>query len=379
MNDKDFNYKEKHIVFVVNTLHEGGAAKILSWLANNTIKYYKRVSIVTFFSSVTAIKLDERINVVAMENFKRTNKPSMFWRLSLVKNLRKTILDLKPDLVCSFISDVNVTSILALFFSKIPLIVAERGDPYTLSKSWKLITKILYKSSNYRIYQTDMAQYFFEKKKKAKSKIIPNPYIETGIVSPYQGKRNNVISSAGRFEYQKGFDVLLRAFRIVSTYYPDYELVIYGEGSLREYYSLMIKELKLSTKVKMPGYVSNLQEKIRGDKLFVLPSRFEGMPNALMEAMAIGIPTVSTDCTPGGPAYLTKDGTRGVLVKVDDVESLAEGIVKVISDEELSNKLSVYGQDIKNELNPEYLYQKWKEVFDGLVVTQCQNEKRKRR
>jgi glycosyltransferase involved in cell wall biosynthesis len=148
--------------------------------------------------------------------------------------------------------------------------------------------------------------------------IIPNPINPEFNVKPFSGKRRKIITSVGRLSEQKNQHVLIEAFSRIEKDFPDYELVIYGEGNLRETLENQIKTLKLENKVKLPGVKKNIKNEIYDCSLFVLPSLYEGMPNALMEAMALGLPVISTDCPCGGPRFLIHN-YNGLLVKVNNV------------------------------------------------------------
>lgn len=361
MNEKLSN---KRIVFVINTLREGGAAKILTFVANLCIESFKDVYVITTFSGESAIPLDDRINLIDLKiNIIKSIITKATWRLNLARKLRNKIKQLDPDVVCAFISDVVVNTKLALIGTKIPLIAAERGDPYTLPKVWQSLTKWAYNTCDFLVFQTEMARDFFGEEVKNKSVVIPNPYISESNEDVFQGVRKKTVVSAGRFTEQKGYDVLIKAFKNVHNKFQDYKLIIYGEGKLRGEYERLIAELNLQDSVSLPGYMTHMQSVIREDSVFVLSSRFEGIPNSLLEAMTAGVPTVSTNCTPGGPAFLTENGRRGVLVPIDDVDAIADGIIKILSNEQYAKQLSLVGIELKKELEPSNISARWMNFF----------------
>jgi len=362
------NVKNKKIIFVINTLKEGGAAKILAFVANLCTNLFETVYIITVFSGETHVSLDDRINLIDLGM--KVNKgilTKISWRFKLAKILRREILRINPDVVCAFISDVIVNTKFALLGTNIPLVAAERGDPYTLNWMWKGLTKLVYSTCDYLVFQTEMARDFFKDKVMDKSIIIANPYIYEGSQTVFRGKRKKIVVSAGRFVEQKGYDVLIRAFKKVHDCFPDYNLIIYGDGKLRGEYERLIKELNLDNYVSLPGYMAHVQNLIRECSVFVLSSRFEGIPNALIEAMTVGVPTVSTNCTPGGPAFLTDNGRRGILVPVDDVDAIANGIIRIISNEQYANELSELGLELIKELDPDHISKQWMKVFSTFV------------
>ena len=162
---------------------------------------------------------------------------------------------------------------------------------------------------------------------------------------------------------EKRFEVLIEAFYHVHKRYSDYTLIIYGRGPFLDKYKRIVSDYGLDGFVQFPGFVSNVAETIREDGIFVLSSKFEGIPNALIEALSTGIPCVATDCSPGGPAFLTKNGQNGVLVKVDDADALASSIIKLIENPNYAVMLSERGPEILNDLAPDHINSLWIKAF----------------
>ncbi|KUP05094.1 hypothetical protein Q73_13495 [Bacillus coahuilensis m2-6] len=197
------------------------------------------------------------------------------------------------------------------------------------------------------VFQTKDAMDYHGKLIAQKSTVIPNPYIRKGKpLDIYTGEREKVIATAAaRFEHKKGIDILISAFFEVHKKHPDYRLVIFGAGHLYNQYIEQIKKLKIADKVDFPGLVSDVAMAVHKSKVFVLPSRFEGVPNVLMEVMGAGVPTIASDCHPGGPRLLTDNGRSGILVPVEDVSSMAKAICRIIEDEKLEKQLSRDGMN----------------------------------
>jgi len=244
----------------------------------------------------------------------------------------------------------------------VPIIVSERCDPktrYDTSKIRKWIMQKLYPKADGFVFQTEDAMNYYLDIIGDKGIVIPNAINEDFLREPYKGLRKKKIVSAGRFTDQKNFTLLIEAFAKVSQIHSEYELVIYGDGPQRDKLQSLTKKLGISEKVKFPGYVKNFGDHIIDASLFVLSSNFEGMPNALMEAMALGLPCISTDCPAGGPRYLIKNGENGYLVKVGDVEELVGVMDRVLNDTKLQLKISNNAKSIVGSLNPEKIYSQW--------------------
>ena len=161
---------------------------------------------------------------------------------------------------------------------------------------------------------------------------------------------------------------LIKAFADVSKNFPDYKLVIYGDGSRKDEYIKLAESLGVAEKVSFPGYVTDIGGKIADASLFVLSSDYEGMPNALMEAMALGLPCISTDCPCGGPRFLIKDGVNGLLVPVGDREALGEAMRKILDSPFFALSCASNAQDICKTLAPDKIYGEWEKYITAVAA-----------
>lgn len=354
------------ITFVINTLKIGGAAKMIKYVANLAIDEFSDVSMIDMYDeNYTEKDLHPRIKVrcLGLGNINRIKRQFL-----LVSELKKSIQQENPDYVCSFIGHVNVIARLAtMYLKKIVFISAERGDPYTETYLWKRLTSWAYKKSDYCFFQLEKARDFYSEEVKEKSYVIPNPFVSKDSITPYQGERDKTIVSAGRFSPEKCYDVLINAFAKVLELYPDYKLRLYGDGPLLGKYKEMAVNLNILDKIEFPGYVKSIPNEIYKDGVFVLSSLSEGIPNSLIEAMSVGIPCISTNCTPGGPDFLMKGGERGVLIPVNDVDSMANSICKVIGDKQLADYYGTKALEIIKELDESRIGIMWKSAFKEII------------
>lgn len=348
------------ILFVVNALY-AGAGKIVLYVARECVRTGWDVTVATFYDNSIGKYHIDGVNFINLDI--PTN--SRLWRINALHVIRNAVASLHPMMVCSFVSDVAVMTRIATLGLKIRFIAAERGDPYTLPPKWVKPVKWAYAKSDFTVFQLKGAQDFFGDKIRRKSTIIPNPYSTGEDISPFEGVRKNTVVSVGRFVEQKGYDVLIKAFARFQQNHQNYKLVLYGDGPLKEELVRLSEKLDISDKVLFPGFIHNVTQRIREDGMFVLSSRFEGIPNALIEAMATGIPTVSTDCSPGGPRFLTDNGRRGALVPVDNIEKIAEEMSLIADDFERAAKFSALGLEIKSVLDPNTIAQSWINVFEN--------------
>lgn len=358
------------IVYLINTLKVGGAAKMMKYVANLSADIFENVTIVSIYDdSYDGCGLKDEIAVVCLglcnvNRFKR--------QFIMVSRTKKTITKLNPDCVCSFVSHVCFVGRLATLRNKsIKYISAERGDPFTESRMWQRCIRWTYRNSDYCFFQLDKARDFFGAEVAQKSFVIPNPAVFSKQIEPYFGQREKTIVSAGRFGVEKRYRDLIEAFSIVHKKYPDYTLTIYGEGPMLASYEEQVEDLGLMKSVSFPGYVDCFAEKIRKDGVFVLSSLFEGIPNALIEAMSVGIPCVATDCTPGGPAFLFDHETRGVLVPVKNPAAMADAIIRCIENPNWARTIGESAASIVNQLKEEPIRIKWLNAFKMILGHEC--------
>ena len=349
----------KTIIFFVGKLEVGGAGKMVKYAAGIAKERFDKVIVASFYEKTK--DLEHITNVECVGLALSTKKKS--WRLDAIKEIRKFVAANNPCVCCAFVSDIAVMVRLAtLFMPKILFVSAERGDPYTLPGSWKRLVSWAYRHSDYCLFQLDNARDFFGKSIRSKSFVIPNPYIGNPPV-PYYGERKKTIVTATRFEKEKGVDILIDAFSKIHEQHPEYRLVIYGDGSLKDEFVERVGTLGISDCVDFPGYIKNVAEKVKDDGIFVLPSLYEGIPNTLIEVIAARVPTISFDCSPGGPRFLTQNGERGLLFPVGDKESLAQDINLLINDEQKAEMLSKKGPSIVDDLYEGKIRQMWMIFF----------------
>ena len=221
----------------------------------------------------------------------------------------------------------------------------------------------LYPQANGFVFQTKEAQNYFKDSIKNNSVIIPNPISDDFLNETYEPIRRKEIVAIGRLNPQKNHKLLINAFKLVHQKFPDYILKIYGKGILQEELSLQIKELYLEEAVFLMGEVEHVNQILKGAGMFVLSSNSEGMPNALMEAMAMGLPVVSTDCPCGGPRFLIQDGVNGFLTDVGNIQALANKIIILLENPQLAERFALNAMNIIEHIKPERVYNQWRDYI----------------
>lgn len=302
-------------------------------------------------------------------SFNKIKKKLSKLSISRTTNLKKIVKKENPDIVISFLPEPSLRIMFLKQIDKnirkIPVIISERGDPSVVFKN-KLIyhvMKNLYKKMDGFIAQTDDAKEYFKNIIKAPSTVIANPINSKFISKECSNNRDKTIVSVGRLENQKNNKLLIDAFRIVCQNTKEYKLLFYGEGKLKDDLVEYVKQLGLTNEVVFMGKSNTIEKDIYNAGMFVLSSNYEGMPNALMEAMALGLPCISTDCPVGGPRFLINNEENGLLVKVGDTQELSNAILRLINDNVLLQKIAKNALKISDKLNPNVINQQWEEFI----------------
>ena len=353
---------KNNIVLIMSRLGFGGAERVAvsfcNWIVENTDN---KVTILKFDNNDSAYKLDSRVNVINFENDSSNRVMAIINRYKFGKeNLKK----LNANLVFAMFYQTE----LYAYFSKprnCKVIGSERCNVLELSNLKKHITYYAAKKCDGFIFQTEEIKKVFPIKVQKNSTVISNAISNKKVYDIDVHNKENVITAMGRLNSQKGFDTLIKAFSIVNKKNSSYILKIFGEGSDRDILQNLIDNLNLHDYVQLCGTKSDAINDVANSKIFVLSSRYEGMPNALIEAMATGTACISTDCK-FGPSELIDDGKNGLLVPVDDVEVLAEKILFLIENENVRKNIEKNAIEIRKKLNANTIYKKYYDYFVGV-------------
>ena len=286
---------------------------------------------------------------------------------SKVHELRKLIKQSGADVLLVMAVPNCIYASLAALGLKIRVVVSERNDPANFlgKPAVKHLSRFLMKFAHGFVFQTNDAKAYYAKKLSGRGTVIPNPLFTDSLPPAYEGEREKNIVSAGRLVPQKNQKMLIDAFSIFSKDHPDFSLTIYGEGALRGALETQARELGLDGKVFLPGNVSDLLQRTKSSAAFVMSSDFEGMPNALIEAMAIGLPCISTDCPCGGPGELINNGENGLLVPVGDTAALSDALKKLVDNPQLSEKIQKNAPSIRERLDSDLIGKAWLDYLEN--------------
>lgn len=341
------------ICCVIHSLDGGGAERVMAGLASDLAERGHEVTLITLDDCRNdRYPVAEAVTRVCLDVMAERRGPvtGVLAAARRAWKLRRAILRSRPETVLSFCDRTNVLTLTAMLGRSMPIIVSERSDPHAqqMPAPWAQLRRRLYRRAAAIVVLTPQAAETAASWSPRPPVVIPGairlpPPAEDGDEDePARGDadRPQTVIGVGRLEAEKGFDRLIDAFARVAPLHPQWRLVIYGEGSLRTSLESRRDRLGLAERVEFPGWVNPpIWPVYRRAALFVLSSRYEGFPSALLEAMACGPACIAFDC-PSGPGAIICHGEDGLLVPADDVEALAAAIERCIADPELRAALS---------------------------------------
>jgi GalNAc-alpha-(1->4)-GalNAc-alpha-(1->3)-diNAcBac-PP-undecaprenol alpha-1,4-N-acetyl-D-galactosaminyltransferase len=362
------------VTLVIYGLSGGGAERVMSIVANYWVAQGWAVTLIMLVAPTkpSFYPLDPRIKLrpldIAGESVNVLAAIGNTWQR--VRVLRQEIIASQPDVVISFMNAVNVYTILACLQSQIPTIVSEHIYPGSndASKIWQLIMKVTYRYADLVTVLTQNALPFYPAARGYRAIVMPNP-----VMTPTPAAVTVKLVSApsliaiGRLHPQKGFDLLLKAFDRIQAKYPDWQIVILGEGPMRSELEELRSQLQLTDRVHLPGLVTNVTEYLHQADLFVMPSRFEGFPMALCEAMACGLPVLAADCL-SGPRDIIDNGVNGVLVATEDVDALTAGLDVLMSNPVKCQQLAQAATHILDRFGVDRVMDIWAAAIDRVIA-----------
>ena len=351
------------IMFFIPRMGGGGAERVISILANEFDKLGNSVIIYTPTDSQSYYSLRPSVRIIG-ENFKVSKKKGIRQILLAFNGIRlwnayeRKIKEEKPEVVISFLTETNLIALTHLN-KNYKLIVSERNDPTKYNKIVQVVIKKLYSKADVLVCQSHKVAKYFSSNN---TTVIQNPIDISILPEIYKGNQRKVICSVGRLMHQKNFSCLIKAFSYIEKKYEDYTLEIYGEGILHNDLQNLINRLHLNNKVKLMGAHKDVLEKIKDTSLFVMSSDYEGFPNALVEAMAIGLPVICTDFDSGTAKELVRK-ENGLLVPVGDTHALAKAKNYMLENTEMRKSMSRENIKIRDKLSINVILNKWNTII----------------
>lgn len=348
----------KIITFLIGSLGGGGAERVTISLADFFVKNGYVVKFIVFSKENDNYPINEEIEITYLpENF-----GSIKSYIDRIRCLKKYLKDQNPEYVIS-LGLGHQYLFFGRLMNKYKFILSERNAPQLYYNGLGLFfTKYCFKRAYKVVFQTDEAKKFYGDKVEGKAEVISNP-ITKDLPNSYAGVRKKTIVSVNRLSAQKNIFMLLRAFKRFLRKYPDYTLELYGKGEQKEQLIKYAEDLNIISNVKFMGQISNVHNAIVDSSMFVMSSDYEGMSNSMLEAMALGLPVVCTDCPIGGARKVIKNNVNGLLVPVNNDEEFANAMINIIGNPEQSAKMGLEASKIREELSIEKIALQWEKLM----------------
>lgn len=361
------------ILFHLSSFEQGGAERVVSNLANQLVKQQYEIIAATQWQGEIEFQLDERVRRVHVGLRKEDESKSRIFKIWLrFKYLRELIKKERPDVVISFTRRPNYRAIISAIGTGIPVIPAVRQDPksgYNFPID-KFLIPILYRMASGCVFQTKDQAAYFPVSVQNKSRIILNPVNHKYLNVPKPERREKTVVQSGRMIAFKNQALLFNAFLKVHEKHPDYSLKLYGGNSFdgtKERLETIIRENEAGDYIRLMGPSDNLEKELPRASVYVLSSNYEGMPNALLEAMVLGLPVAATDCPCGGPRTVIKHEENGLLFPVGDEKAMTDAINRLIEDREFAEQLGDNARKISERISEDAVLAQWKEYIEEVI------------
>lgn len=358
----------KSLVFVIGTMGNGGAERVIANLSNQFVHDDIRVSIITIYGTLQTYQLNDKVSIC---HIVCNSKIKVLRPLERMMKMRRIITRISPDIVISFLADVNIHTLIALIGKKVPIIVSERNDP-TKSPSAKWMRKLrdaLYKGASGVVYQTRDAAAYFEKyvPNKIKQTIIENPIKED---LPFYVSRPEKVEfiTACRLNQQKNLHLMINSVKRVIDRGYECSLNIYGEGPMKQELEAYIDSVGLNERVRLCGFSDSIHEKMTKATAFIISSDFEGISNSMLEALGIGIPVIATDCPVGGARQYIVNGVNGYLVPCREVDNMSNAMIDVIKNPVKAIEMGKEATKIREIVSVKNIASQWMDFIKKVIA-----------
>ena len=355
MTDK----KSKNILFLISSIGGGGAERVACRLVSEFSKNHK-VYLMYFQPKEKTYEISPNVTIIPFLSSKFKNDinynskdPNQIRKQEIEKMRRKY----KIDITISFLYSPNILNVNSN--GECIKILSERNDPEGKGEDYFKDMSSAYEKADKVVFQTNYTKGKFSVNIQNKSVIIPNPICVSCLAEKIKNKK---IVAVGRLVPQKNHKFLIKAFSLFHKVHNDYHLNIYGIGPLLDELECLVKDLNLVEYVHFNGFFEEIHEQIKDAEQFVLSSDFEGMPNALLEAMMMGLSCISTNCS--GVPEIIEDGKNGILVAKNDISGLAGAMMRLSEDKNLREIIAINAMKKAEEFKLDKIVKKWEELFE---------------
>jgi len=370
MSAKEFAMNEKKTVMLyINCLHSpGGAERVFSQLAERFADCGWHSILVTSYREPGRVEypLSDRVERHNMEP-ERLYESRLKRNAHRIAHLRKLIRKCRPDLLITCMQEPNFRGMVASMGLPVKRMVsvcnaAEKEYPGLMGK---LVGRVLMPMAEGCVFQTEEEKHWFPRRLQKKGRIIMNQVNESFFGVEHTGPRRGIVT-VGKLRAQKNQALLIRAFSRI-TDQTEENLLLYGAGELHDELAALVDSLGLQERVQFMGLSQDVANDIRDARLFVMSSDYEGLPNALLEAMALGLPCISTDCEGGGPAMVIENGVNGLLVPMRDEEALSRAMLRLLNDPDEAEKLGAAARETARRFRPDAVFAEWMQYAEDIM------------
>ncbi|MBQ6621284.1 MAG: glycosyltransferase [Mogibacterium sp.] len=348
----------KNILFMIPSLYGGGAEKVCCILASALAeRHHVTVGYLIEKDEEYPLHPDCERVLLPWGSCRRWNIPGRLLKWCRnIRGIRKIKKERSIDVTVSFLMALNLFNVLSRYHDRV--ITSERANPkkYLPEKFW--ITRFSYAHSDHVVFQSELVRHYYSGRILRHSSVIPNP---VSVRCKAAAERKHRIVAMGRLTEQKNHRMLIQSFAEFRRSYPDYTLSIYGEGDLQEELQALISELDLQGSVILEGNHPDVHERIRDAEIFVLSSNFEGLSNALLECMTMGIACISTRCE--GSTDVIRDGENGLLTEIGNGQELTEAMLRLAGDPAFRRSLEAQALKDAENFTIDRVTRRWEAVL----------------
>lgn len=363
----------KHIAFHLNCLAQGGAERVVSTLANHFAAEGYQVSVATEWYGENEYPLDSRVKRVHVGLRKEDEEKGRWTKFLLrVRYLKEFLKREQPDVLVAFDHRVDYRALMASRGTGVPVVISIRTNPAGHYDAFtdKVQIRWLFPRAAGCVYQTEGQREFFRPYLQDGTTVILNPINDKYLHVPQPEHREKSVVQSARIVDFKNQCMLCDAFAKVHARHPDYVLKFYGSDSGDGTLALLeakIHELHAEEWIRWMGPCDHLERELVNASVYVLSSDWEGLPNGLMEAMAMGLPCAATDCPCGGPAEIIENGVNGLLVPIKDKDSMAQAILTLVEDPEYAEKLGTEARRIRDRASEDVICRQWIDYLNQVM------------
>ncbi|MGH7944155.1 MAG: glycosyltransferase family 4 protein [Opitutaceae bacterium] len=367
------------VMLVISSMVTGGAQRVMSLLANRWATQDWEITLATLSATAADFyPLHAAIRRVGFGLEVESTGPlnALANNRARLSALRRLITESRPQVIVSFQDRMNVLTLLAARGTGVPVVVSERVDPrvHAIGKLWNVLRRRTYPWASRVVAQTSsVAEWLQHLVAREKIAVLSNP-VEISNAAADGNLRESIglkqsariVLGAGRLVPQKGFDLLVDAFAQASRDRGEWHLVILGNGPERDRLTTLAARHQVEYRVHLPGIMQELRRYLEHVDLFVLSSRYEGFPNALLEAMAAGVAVIACDCA-SGPRDIVNSGSDGVLVAPENATLLADAMSRLMDDATERRRLGDRARAVTERFGLDRVARMWEELIGAAV------------